>query len=63
MQARGLDTEGEAHVVPGSVCFDCLQTRRDQTRSVAERDEWMEANFDPASFAIQMPVPDQTPQP
>ena len=63
MTARGLDTEGEAHVVPGSVCYDCLQTRRDQIRAVAARDEWMEANFDAASAATQMPVPDQTPQP
>ena len=54
MQARGLDTEGEAHRVPGSVCYDCLQTRRDQIRAVAERDEWMESNFDPTSRAIQM---------
>ena len=54
MQARGLDIEGEAHRVPGSVCYDCLQTRRDQIRAVTERDEWMEANFDPASRAIQM---------
>jgi ankyrin repeat protein len=54
MQARGLDTEGEAHRVPGSVCYDCLQTRRDQSRGVAERDEWMESNFDPSSRAIQM---------
>ncbi len=54
MQARGLDTAGEAHRVPGSVCYDCLQTRRDQIRAVAERDEWMESNFDPTSRAIQM---------
>jgi ankyrin repeat protein len=54
MTARGLDTAGEAHQVPGSVCYDCLQTRRDQIRAVAERDEWMETNFDAASAAIQM---------
>ena len=54
MRARGLDTEGEAHRVPGSVCYDCLQTRFDQIRAVATRDEWMEANFDPTSHAIQM---------
>ncbi len=63
MTARGLDTEGEAHFVPGSVCYDCLQTRRDQIRAVADRDEWMEANFDAASSVTQTPVPDQTPQP
>lgn len=54
MRERGLDTEGDAHRVPGEVCYDCLQTRRDQIRAVTERDEWMEANFDPASRAIQM---------
>ena len=54
MQARGFDTEGDAHKVPGSVCYDCLQTRRDQIRAVAERDEWMEANFDPTSHTTQM---------
>ena len=54
MQACELETEGEAHRVPGSVCYDCLQTRRDQVRAVAERDEWMEANFDPTSHTTQM---------
>ena len=54
MRDGGLDTEGEAHRVPGSVCYDCLQTRLDQIRSVATRDEWMEDNFDPISRAIQM---------
>ena len=54
MQARGIETESEAHRVPGSVCYDCLQTRRDQSRGVAERDEWMEANFDPDNYATQM---------
>ena len=54
MQAHGLDTEGEAQRVPATVCYDCLQTRRDQIRAVTERDEWMEANFDPTSHAIQM---------
>ncbi len=55
MQVRGLETESDAHRVPGAVCYDCLQTRRDQIRSVAVRDEWMESNFDPASHEIQMP--------
>lgn len=54
MQERGLDTEGDAHRVPGEVCYDCLQTRMDQIRAVAERDDWMEANFDPSSRATQM---------
>jgi ankyrin repeat protein len=30
MTARGISTDGEGHVVPGSVCYDCLQTRADQ---------------------------------
>ena len=63
MTARNIDTEGEAHRVPGSVCFDCLQTRRDQTRFVADRDETMEAAFDPADRGDQTPAPDQTPDP
>ena len=63
MAARGIDTEGEAHRVPGSVCFDCLQTRRDQIRFVADRDKKMEAAFDPADRGDQTPAPDQTPEP
>ena len=47
MTARRIDTEGEAHRVPGSVCYDCLQTRRDQIRFVADRDKKMEAAFGP----------------
>ncbi|MBL4820402.1 MAG: ankyrin repeat domain-containing protein, partial [Gammaproteobacteria bacterium] len=54
MRNRELDTEGEAHHVPGSVCYDCIQTRSDQILSVTTRDEWMEANFDPLSHEIQM---------
>ena len=30
MEARGISTDGET--IPGSVCFDCLQTRRDQSQ-------------------------------
>jgi len=43
MEARGLSTEGEA--IPGSVCFDCLQTRRDQAQEERVRNERMEAEF------------------
>ena len=43
MEARGISTDGE--VIPGSVCFDCLQTRRDQSQAVRDRDERMEAEF------------------
>ena len=63
MTERGIDTEGEVHRVPGSVCFDCLQTRRDQTRFVADRDEKMEAAFDPADRGDQTPDLEQTPEP
>ena len=43
MAERGMTTDGEA--IPGSVCFDCLQTRRDQLPALVERDERMEAAF------------------
>jgi ankyrin repeat protein len=43
MAQRGMSTDGEA--IPGSVCFDCLQTRRDQLPALLERDERMEAEF------------------
>ena len=63
MTERGLDTEGEAHRVPGAVCFDCLQTRRDQIRFVADRDEKMEAAFDPAARGDQTPALEEPPEP
>ena len=45
MTAHGIPTEGEGHSIPGSVCYDCLQTRRDQ---IQERSDWeaqLEAEF------------------
>ena len=45
MEERGIPTDGEGHVIPGTLCFDCLQTRRDQ---IEERVEWeaeLEAEF------------------
>ena len=45
MVARGIDVEGEGHAIPGSVCYDCLQTRQDQ---IAARRVWeaeLEAEF------------------
>ncbi len=45
MAARGMSTDGEGHAIPGSLCFDCLQTRGDQ---IAERVRWeteLEAEF------------------
>ena len=50
MESRGLSTEGEE--IPGSVCFDCLQTRRDQSQAVRDRDAKMEAEF-----VVQSPEP------
>ena len=43
MAEQGLSTEGEE--IPGSVCFDCLQTRLDQAQAARDRDERMEAEF------------------
>jgi ankyrin repeat protein len=55
MAERGIAADGDGHKVPGSVCYDCLQTRRDQIRFVADRDAQMEAMFDPTDRSIQMP--------
>jgi uncharacterized protein len=54
MLARGMSIQGDEHTVPGSVCYDCLQTRADQIQAVTARDLWMEDNFDAASLEIQM---------
>ena len=54
MRVASIDTEGAEHRVPGSVCYDCLQTRIDQIQAVSTRDEWMEGNFDPTNYDIQM---------
>ncbi len=45
--ARYLEEQGlpTGDPIPGSVCFDCLQTRLDQARAVRERDARMEAEF------------------
>ena len=43
MEARGLPTEGE--VIDSSVCFDCLQTRRDQIIAWAEWELQLEEEF------------------
>ena len=42
MEERGLPT---GDPIPGSVCFDCLQTRLDQAQAVRDRDARMEAEF------------------
>ena len=41
-EEQGLPT---GDPIPGSVCFDCLQTRADQAQAVLDRDERMEAEF------------------
>ena len=48
LERQGLPT---GDPIPGSVCFDCLQTRLDQARAVRERDERMEAEFAAAPVA------------
>ena len=48
MEARGIPTGVEGHVIPGSLCYDCLQTRGDQ---IADRVRWeaeLEAEFNNA---------------
>ena len=48
MEARGIPTGGEGHVIPGTLCYDCLQTRGDQ---IADRVRWeaeLEAEFNNA---------------
>ena len=45
MEDRGIPAGGEGHAIPGTLCFDCLQTRRDQ---IEERVAWeaeLEAEF------------------
>ena len=45
MDARGIPSAGEGHAIPGSLCYDCLQTRGDQ---IADRVRWeaeLEAEF------------------
>ena len=51
LEERGLPT---GDPIPGSVCFDCLQTRLDQARAVRERDARMEAEF-----AAEVAAPDE----
>ena len=48
MEARGIPAGGEGHVIPGTLCYDCLQTRGDQ---IADRVRWeaeLEAEFNNA---------------
>ena len=52
MEARGSSPDGEGHVIPGTLCFDCLQTRRDQ---IEVRVAW-EAELE-AEFTAQLAAP------
>ena len=45
MEARGIPADGDGHAIPGSVCFDCLQTRGDQIRERVEWEAALEAEF------------------
>ena len=45
MEERGVPTGGEGHAIPGTLCFDCLQTRRDQIEDRVEWEAELEAEF------------------
>ena len=51
MTARGISTDGEGHAIPGTLCYDCLQTRGDQ---IADRVRW-EAELEAGFNAGQQP--------
>ena len=45
MEDRGIPTGGEGHAIPGTLCFDCLQTRRDQIEMRVAWEAELEAEF------------------
>ena len=45
MEERGIPTDGEGHAIPGTLCFDCLQTRRDQIEQRVDWEAELEADF------------------
>ena len=45
MADRGIPADGEGHAIPGTLCFDCLQTRRDQIEARVEWEAELEAEF------------------
>ena len=45
MEERGIPTDGEGHAIPGTLCFDCLQTRRDQIEDRVAWEAELEAEF------------------
>ena len=45
MEERGIPTDGDGHAIPGTLCFDCLQTRRDQIEDRVAWEAELEAEF------------------
>ena len=45
MEDRGIPTDGEGHTIPGTLCFDCLQTRPDQIEARVKWEAELEAEF------------------
>ena len=45
MEDRGIPTGGEGHAIPGTLCFDCLQTRLDQIEARVAWEAALEAEF------------------
>ena len=45
MMVRGISTESAGHSIPGSICYDCLQTRRDQIEARQKWEAELEAEF------------------
>ena len=45
MEERGIPPGGEGHAIPGTLCFDCLQTRRDQIEDRVAWEAALEAEF------------------
>ena len=45
MEERGIPTDVEGHLIPGTLCFDCLQTRRDQIEDRVAWEAELEAEF------------------
>ena len=53
MTARGIPTDGEGHLVPGSVCYDCLQTRADQIELWNKWEEELAAEYERKNIGEQ----------
>ena len=44
-RAAGSPHCGEGHAIPGTLCFDCLQTRPDQIEARVKWEAELEAEF------------------